>query len=223
LFQFRPQKIGLPLEIDWAKVKNIKDVSSVIDGEWKVIGEGLQTSKFGYDRLIALGDLEYQNFDVVMRFRVDEVNPDGWDYPSGSPGVGLILRWQGHSDFPKAGWQPKSGWLPMGAITWIRWAEDLEGPSYQILEGNNGSVLVSKKMDKEPIIGVWYTMHAQVESLETGDSIYRMNVWKDEEDEPVGWMLEGQFPSVSSGSIGILAHEVMITVSETFVYPLTAR
>ncbi|NMC54502.1 MAG: hypothetical protein GYA48_12790 [Chloroflexi bacterium] len=222
-FDYQPQEAMMPLELTWNQVKNIPQVAMIVDGEWQLTPEGLSNIASGYDRLIAVGDRKWQDYDVSMQFRLDDIDPSGWEYPSGSPAVGVILRWQGHSDYPKAGWQPQSGWLPMGAITWIRWDDDKQGAEIQIMEGVEGTVVAREEFAPEPKTGDWYLLHAQVETDASGDSWYRISIWPDGENEPADWMLESQFPSLAKGSVVILAHEVKVTVEKIFVYPLTPQ
>ena len=217
---YDPKDVQLPFRIIWNQIDSIDQVGMVVDGKWEITDDGLGTEVPGYDRLVAIGDFNWKNYDVFMKYRINSVVRSGWEYPSGSPGVGLILRWQGHTDFPKAGWQPRSGWLPLGAITWIRWDEDKQGAQYQILEGNEGTVIVSEDYGRNPQTGDWFMIRAQADTNSNNETIYRVKFWADDEEEPGEWMLEAEYPSLDSGSIGILAHQVDITVGEISVYPL---
>lgn len=84
---------------------------------------GLRTAHMGYDRLFLIGDQSWQDYEVTAVVTIHEIAAETGPV-SGGNGLGLILRFAGHvvggpSRFPIA--QPKWGYLPLGAIAWLRW------------------------------------------------------------------------------------------------------
>lgn len=60
----------------------------------------------GYDRLLAIGDMSWKDYEVTVPITVHSLNTNDL---SNSAGVGLIARWRGHfqvgSEQPAAGWR----------------------------------------------------------------------------------------------------------------------
>ena len=56
----------LPYSIDWSTVTNISDVAQVVDGLWAIQPDGtLRTMQSGYDRIIAIGDETWTDYQVT--------------------------------------------------------------------------------------------------------------------------------------------------------------
>jgi hypothetical protein len=164
----------------------------------------------GYDRLIAIGDRLWTDYEVTVPFifySIDTVG--GFGNPSNGPGVGLLLRWTGHTDTPLAGWQPKSGYLPLGAIAWYHWdwIDPNLPPRFELLgnglnsKGEAGSILSSN---------VWYYMKMRVETVPGVGGSYKVKVWPVGQTEPATWTLEGQesLSDPQHGSILLVSHHV---------------
>ena len=116
----------LPYQTNWAS--GIQSQGQVVDGKWEVQGNGLHTVQVGYDRLVAIGDIGWKDYEVTVPITINSIDPAGYLPPSYGPGLGLIMRWTGNTDDPVSGMQPKEGWWPLGAIGWFRWQEFLGNP-----------------------------------------------------------------------------------------------
>ncbi|MCK4965998.1 hypothetical protein KAS50_03140, partial [bacterium] len=112
----------LPYSIDWNTVDNATDVVQFVDGLWRWDKSGIRTARPAYDRLIAIGDMNWDNYEVTASVTVHYVDENGFRSPvSNQAGIGFLMRWQGHCDRPDLSipcYQPKCGWLDLGAITW---------------------------------------------------------------------------------------------------------
>ena len=89
----------LPYTIEWPGVADIQTVAQVIDGRWRIDRNGIRTEKLGYDRLIAVGDSTWRNYEVDVSFVVHAIDPTGYRAPSNGPIVGAVLNWPGHTDW----------------------------------------------------------------------------------------------------------------------------
>lgn len=52
--------------IDWANVTNLQDVAQVVDGQWAVQGGVLRPLTLHYDRLVAIGDMSWTDYEVTV-------------------------------------------------------------------------------------------------------------------------------------------------------------
>ena len=102
-------------EIDWSETQSIQDAVEVVDGEWVITPDGIRTVESGYDRLLAVGELDWDEYEVISSFTLHDYDLDEF------AGVGLLGPWTGHTDEPVslAGLQPKTGFLPFGSLTWV--------------------------------------------------------------------------------------------------------
>ena len=99
----------LPYSIDWASVAEVSDFAQIVDGNWSQEAGGLRTVQAGYDRLVAIGDISWTNYEALVEFTLNApVNR------LTEPILGLLMRWTGHHDWD--GQQPRGGWHPMGAL-----------------------------------------------------------------------------------------------------------
>ena len=116
----------MPYTVDWNTVSDIKDVAQVVDGQWSLPGDGVRSSHPGYDRLVALGDMGWADYEVTVPITVHWVD----DSQANAAAVGVLLRWMGHTDW--GGSQPTIGWNPLGALGIYRWYTDAGGPRFLI-------------------------------------------------------------------------------------------
>ena len=198
--------------IDWSEVAEIQDVAQVVDGQWRITSKGLRTQVAGYDRLVAIGDVAWTDYEVQVPVTVHSVQP------SGSPGVGLLLRWKGHTNDPVSDWQPRSGWWPLGAIGWYRWKDT--GNRYLQIYGNQGRKVATTGARLRT--GTRYYFKMRVETRQGKGSYYRLKVWEAHKPEPSSWTLHGQ-ESLNDPRVGfflLLAHRADVTFGDVQVRPL---
>ena len=98
--------------IDWDSVADIRDVVQVVDGQWAKDGDNIRTMSTGYDRIVALGDMGWDDFQVTVPVTIHAF-PD-----PNAGGVGVVARWQGHFQIDDE--QPGRGWWQIGAYGFYR-------------------------------------------------------------------------------------------------------
>jgi regulation of enolase protein 1 (concanavalin A-like superfamily) len=197
----------LPYSVDWSSLAvdaEIQDVAQVVDGRWVLEGDEIRTADPGYDRLVAIGDRIWTDVEVTVPIVINA--------SASSHGVGILLRWDGHTDTPVSCAQPKCGYLPLGAILWAR-------PNRLEIYGNDAIIYDSQSRTLTP--GVTYWFKGRVETQPQG-SLYRLKVWEDGELEPTGWDLEGQgVPSdPQQGSVLLITHQADVSFGDVSVVEL---
>jgi uncharacterized repeat protein (TIGR02543 family) len=203
----------LPYSIDWSTTTDIQQVAQVVDGEWSIQPAGLRIDVPHYDRIVAIGDVSWTDYEVLVPITIHYVDYDGVGPVSGAPGVGVLMRWQGHTDDPISGWQPKSGWLPHGNIGWFRFYS----PEDVRLQWQLPRISQSFFPDLETT----YMFRLRVESTPGTGGLYSLKVWEAGQTEPADWNLSIQDDATDlpSGSFLLLAHHVDATYGDVTVTP----
>ncbi len=195
----------LPYTIDWASVVDVQDVLQVVDGQWYVGLDGIRTDQVGYDRLLVIGDITWQSYEITVPITIHHIGTGG--PVSGAPGVGLILRWIGHTDSPVVCSQFHCGWLPSGPIAWWR----------------NDNLSLDSAVDPSVVlaIGVRYFFKLRVEAGQTGD-LYSLKVWEDGQSEPINWNLQvtRSLGDTTNGSALLVAHHMDVTFGDVTLVPV---
>ncbi|MDT8896960.1 hypothetical protein QYE77_01690 [Thermanaerothrix sp. 4228-RoL] len=207
--------------------------AQVLTGKWDFAAGSVRTNQVGYDRMIAIGDMGWRDYEVRVDVTINDVDDaQGFNEPSNGPGVGLLLRWTGHTDepysdvgshcYPEGGLvAPKCGYLPYGAIGWLRWQDpdDLSDVNLQLLINNP---LIPNETPFSLGSTITFTYKMRVETLNDGRPKYSLKVWRAENPEPSSWSLvgEGKVGDPISGSVVLLAHHVDATFSDVTVTPL---
>ena len=209
----------LPYETDWASAGHISEMAQLVDGEWALEGDTVRPTVLDYDRLIALGDLSWTDYEVEMPLTVHALGTE-WGTPqSGDPLVGFTLRWQGHAQ--RRNELPRIGLYPTGAYAWFRYAGDNPAAGKYELIGNNHFPIVRDSGAPLPL-GVPMVFKARVETLETG-SRYSFKFWPQAAAEPAGWSLQMvDEDTPSSGAIAWFAHHADVSFGNVTVTPLAA-
>ncbi|MCB0063200.1 MAG: hypothetical protein KDE19_13850, partial [Caldilineaceae bacterium] len=213
-------------QANWATAGgNIQNLAQVIDGEWGFDGGGIRPVVLSYDRLIGIGEVLWRDYEVVVPVTIHGIDENGFDFPSSGPGVGLLLKWQGHYD--RGGEQPDEGWRNFGALGWYRWArETVDSPiiaGMQMLAYRGNEVAVNP--NEVPTFGTTYMMKMSAQSQgEEQPAYYRFKTWPANQPEPAAWDMEtaGIKDEPSTGSLLLLAHHVDATFGTVTVRPLAA-
>ncbi len=196
----------LPYSIDWSSVTDIQEVAQVVDGLWALEGDSVRTVEPGYDRLIAIGDVAWTDYEVTVPITIHSM--------SGNGGTGILMRWNGHTDNPYADWQPKTGWLPLGAIGWYR-------PGHLEIYGNNDEII---GWDDTRILttGVPYVLKMRVETVPEQGGLYSLKVWEAGQAEPSQWDLTAQegLSDPQNGSMMLISHLWDASFGDVTVVPL---
>jgi len=218
---YRDKVWPLPYETNWETAASINDQAEVIDGKWVYDSQkgGIRPVEIGYDRMVAIGDMAWKDYEVVAEITIHSIDEGGYDPPSYGPGIGLLLRWNGHTDDPVPDWQPKTGWWPLGAIGWYRWQPD-HSARLEIL-GNQGVDLATDLSGRPLLFDTLYNFKMRVETT-VGGSVYRLKVWQVNELEPPDWDLSGVSAAddPTHGSLVLFAHHVDATFGKVTVIPL---
>ena len=204
--------------VDWHRVSRITRAVQVVDGRWTKTSNGLRTMSMGYDRLFALGDVRWTDYEVTVPITIHAADGQAANNPvsGGSPGIGILLHWRGHSFSGFGGipecpcWQPRCGAPPILAA-WYDFQERklridgaLKGPA-RVLQLNTP-----------------YIWKVRSETLPRRRAVlYRMRVWKMGDREPANWDVQGLGAPdrLTSGSVLFDAHHVDATFGDISVVP----
>lgn len=204
----------LPYSIDWSNVTNLQEVVQVVDGDWDFTVSGARPKSqedVDYDRVLAIGDIDYTDYEITVPFTVHWIDPEGFGGLSVSPGFGIIFRWQGHTDSPVNCSQPHCGWLPSGASAWYDIGQS--GP-LKLGGASNHNITINE--------GDTYYWKMRVETIADVGPNYSLKVWESSQNEPDNWTLTKQrgLSDLSNGSPIVVAHHVDLTVGDITIEPL---
>ncbi len=108
----------LPYFADWSEVNDLQSTGHIIDGRWAIVNGVLRPQQIGYDRLVGMGDINWENYEVQVPITVHGIDESGFLAPSNGPGIGIIVRWLGHLDDTNytGDEQPMRGWRRLGGV-----------------------------------------------------------------------------------------------------------
>ena len=209
----------LPHTIKWADARRIDDVAEVMDGHWKLTPDGVRTLDPYYDRVIAIGDTNWTDYEVVTsvtfhKFLADVVAPKGPPF-SNHGHASVLLRWQEH---PDDGRQPRRKWHPCGGLAMWRFDAGTTGGEWVWQGGESG--IIARESKKRPMeIGRRYMIRGRVETLPGPRTRYSIKGWPAGQPEPAEWDLvatDGK-EDVQSGSLLLVAHHSDVTFGDVEV------
>jgi hypothetical protein len=210
--EFIPNRFWpLPYEADWSRAREISEVAQVVDGEWAITESGVRTVRPYYDRVLAIGDLNWRDYEATV-----EVTFHAFTEPKPGPptyGVshaGLGLRWQGHQD---DGEQPRVQWYPLGAATEFQLFPDLAQSHWRILPGRDSGKTVYAR-ERFPLeLNRRYLLKARVERQPAGRTRYGVKIWPAGDAEPAAWAAENVegASDLQHGSLLLVAHNTDVT------------
>ncbi len=196
---------------DWDLVENPYQLGQVVDGLWARDGEGIRPVETGYDRLVALGDIGWSDYEITVPITINGFDSDA----TSAPAVGLITRWTGHHD----GWllEPRSKWWPLGALGIYR-----ENQHRTHLYGNAGAILGSDPAKATLEIGTRYMFKMRAESYINTTTLYSLKVWEATQAEPANWTVtaHGVPGELETGSIILMAHFTDATFGDVTIESL---
>lgn len=224
---------------NWGTASSIYDVANVVDGEWTIQGDGTlrpldvatgTTPVLDYDRLVAIGDMSWTDYQVTVPLTIHGIDSaSGFGFPSFGPGVGLILRWNGH--YQVAGEQPRTGWEKLGALGWYRWSDvstaGLQMIGYSFGNYPGGGNVLYQNSNVQLAYDTEYIMKMNVDTT-AGGAIYRFRVWRSDLPEPDEWHMVGTLDNVddaghpAGGSMVLVAHHVDVSFGNVTTQPLSA-
>ncbi|MEN6624688.1 MAG: DUF1349 domain-containing protein [Candidatus Sumerlaeia bacterium] len=197
------------LSAQWTTTTLLTETVQPVDGRWSSSDAGAKNGTIGYDRLIAIGDMSWTDYEITVPITVHSWDPAGIGGINGYPGAGFILRWNGHTNDPPVATQPLSGWNPFGNVVWYHW-DDGGGVSSTFEDGNlndtSGQVLQ---------LNVPYIYKVRVETVPGVGTLYSKKVWPQASVEPTSWTKQAYgVTAVGHGSILFLAHWTQMTVGD---------
>ncbi|MFT5051724.1 MAG: regulation of enolase protein 1 (concanavalin A-like superfamily), partial [Chlamydiales bacterium] len=210
--------------IDWSTVTDVMDVAQVVDGKWRIeddpafVGEKvIRTEELGYDRILVVGDVQWENYEVNFQMTANALDPDGFTASSNSFAIGCILRWEGHVTTDAQ--QPRVGFDPIGGLFAYRWFPGNErwdhyGTGFTPNIGRTSSPVV---------LGVTYLVKGQVETMPDDTRVYRLKSWERGTAEPGTWLYEVTHTAGSgldTGSFLLLSNHVDASFGNISVAPL---
>ena len=201
-------------DAEWSLASEIADVAQVVDGLWSIVPGGLRPDVMGYDRIVAIGDVAWTDFEVTVPITIHDYDPNGFMFPSVAPGLGLTHRWRGHTEL-NPGEQPLAYWLPIGASFWY----DFDEPKV-FLAGADG--LYVEDAPRTLTFDVTYIWKLRGETTGDGTTLYSGKIWPEGDPEPPGWDLQGvDGPGdLASGSLLLIAHHMDATFGDVEVVSL---
>jgi chitodextrinase len=208
--------LALPYTLSWSTSQPLQEQAQVVDGRWAAGSGGtVRTVQFGYDRLLAVGDLGWTDFEVTVPVTVHALGPGHNSYLSGAALVGIGLRWQGHTQVKNE--QPAYGWWPTGAFAWHRFYDS--GGRYE-LRGNDNSPV---RHTTQPLThGTTYVFKARAHT-QSAATRYSFKWWVQGQPEPALWLLEiDEDAGPATGSVVLVAHHVDATFGTVTATPVSA-
>jgi hypothetical protein len=195
---------------NWATAQRISDLAQVVDGAWVLEGNGVRPTVFDFDRLLALGDLSWRDYTVTVPITVYGIDESGYTAPSNGPGVGIMVRWQGHYD-AGSGLAPRTGWRRLGGLGWYRWQrqDGVYTEGFQLL-GHGGRELGTNAKTLSFGVDYFFKLAVATNPDPALPATYRFKVWAASQAEPAAWDIErrGIPGEPTGGSLLLLAHHV---------------
>lgn len=203
----------LPYDTVWASRGSITEAAQVVDGPWSLVpGGGVRADVLAYDRLLAIGDIGWTDYEVTIPVTAFALGPNAGTPQSGALLVGIGLHWQGHTRTRNE--QPRTRFWPTGAFTWHRWQDSCRFE----FQGNLGPPLVRNSRTRQ--FGTTYVMKARAETVADGVA-YFYKVWPAAEAEPAAWDLQiVEDSGPPSDSVLLIAHRVDAVFGDVVVTPL---
>ncbi len=198
--------------VNWTGATKVNDVAQVVDGQWVLEAGKARNTVMGFDRLIAVGDLSWRDYTVTVPITVNSL------VLGKNPGVGLMVRWQGHYDSGN-GLQPVAGWRRLGALAWYRYEKGTPPTEGLQLLGNGGRDLGSKPFVLN--VGTTYLFKVNVTSAAdpSKPATYSFKMWDATQSEPAAWDIvsEGANGEPRNGSILLVAHHADVSIGNVTV------
>lgn len=206
----------LDYAINWATTGDIQDVSQIVDGDWGIVGGALRPIQRGYDRLVAVGDIAWTDYEVTVPVTVHGFDAKGFVKPNFKPSLGVMLKWPGHTNW--TGSQPGWGYYPAGGGAWYEFEQDGSGSlsltDFETLDAVD-------PLNRDLSINVAYIWKVRVQSLIGGSTRYSAKVWRASDPEPASWeLIATDANDVDGGSLLLVAHYVDASFGNITIKPI---
>ena len=208
--------------IKWSEVTNLQDVVQVVDGNWAFGDQGVRPAEPGYDRLLVMGDADWDSYTVRTTFVVKS-----WDSPVEGRALWFGSQWGGHTDNPEAGEIPHVGYIPLTTfmiqnnVVVIRPSEffedgtnEMKGVTVDIVAGKKYNVLI-RNQRVSAVTGP--------QGSEIADRNYSIKIWPVGSPEPNGFLISATMTDQEAfGAFCIFPHYVDATIGDVTVRKIPA-
>ncbi|MFC1573635.1 hypothetical protein ACFL30_00465 [Candidatus Latescibacterota bacterium] len=214
------QSWPLPYSIDWQTVNTFREAVQVVDGKWKLEADGIRIVEPYYDRVLALGDSTWTDYEVTAEviFHGSRQPRKGIDGGASVIHAAIAMRWPGHDE---DGLQPRVKWYPLGATAEFRLIEgNPDDCRWRIIgEGGKDFKVVNEENGRAIKLGKRYIMKARVETRIDSSTLYSVKFWESNTVEPENWDLQAEegIEDVQSGGALLIAHYTNLTFGEITV------
>ena len=208
----------LPFTVTMSSAKSLTDSVQITDGRWALTSGFARVVEPGYDRVLALGDTTWTDYEITTRLKVTGIDSSRVAYssPSNGPSLAYLMRWTGHTNDPVPGKQPLEGYLPLGAFAALSWTST-SNQKWEMF--GNDLVLMDTKQSSVLAFDTLYYFKMQVTTIPGQGGYYRFKAWKASQAEPAPWLLSGQgtLADPQYGSVLLVAHHVTCWIDQTTV------
>ncbi len=186
---------------NWTGATKVNDVAQVVDGQWVIDAGKARPTVFDFDRLVAIGDISWRDYTVTVPVTIHSINTNK------SPGIGVMVRWQGHYD-AENGIRPYVGWRRLGAMAWYRYEKGTPPTEGLQLLGHRGLELGTKPFTLVPGTTYIYKVSVTSSPNPSKPATYRFKMWNAALTEPATWDIEkeGIAGEPRNGSVLLVAH-----------------
>jgi Ca2+-binding RTX toxin-like protein len=127
------------------------------------------------------------------------------------------MLWDGHTDDPISGWQPKAGWEPHAAFFFTD--PDANGAGDLKLHQHKAFFDILDKTPYSMQQGATYNVTMRVEQTDVLDRSYSLKFWESGTPEPTAWTSQGieTFDQPVTGSFVVNAHYFDVTFGDVNV------
>jgi hypothetical protein len=222
LQQESPSTWPFPYAIDFREVKRLAEVVQVVDGLWSLEKDGVRTVTPYYDRVLAMGDTTWRDYEATIKLTVHGFTPSADGPPTyGVTHFGVALRWRGHHP---DGLQPHRKWFPLGSQGEFLLKENPDSNTWRILfDGIQEKPPTWGVKRNRLVIGNPMFVKAQVATLSDGRSRYRFKQWMADVSEPAEWDIEGfEKGDYPSGALCLVPHNSDVTIHSVAVDSIAA-
>lgn len=213
------KKWPLPYRVNWSDVSNVQDVVQIVDGHWELTDAGIKIKDRYYDRVLAIGDSTWKNYEVETTVMFHSVSKRAAGPPTFNVcHVAIASRWPGHdADIH----QPYRKWYPLGATSEFTVSEDLKECYWRIFDGENFWEEDTANV-RSLIFERTYKIKHRVESADNGTTRYSVKLWDSKQLEPVQWDFQAMEPpgNIPVGSALLIAHNTEVTFGNISAKPI---
>lgn len=207
----------LPYTANWSAATAISDAAQIVDGRWALGANGVSTVVQGYDRSIAIGDMDYwHDYEVTVPVTVHQSYHDAGQ-SGDEPAIGLAMRWAGHTQWGSD--QPTLGYYPAGAFVFFNWLT-ASGGEYRLYDHTYEIVAQNSSLGP-PQNETTYLYKMRVETRAGVGGLYNFKVWQSGQPEPSQWLMTRQesLADPQYGSVLLIAHHVDATFGNVTITP----